>query len=291
MALPPLYRPVADHLPPLYQEDRDSFAEVESYLGLVDEILRAFLMQLDDALAWLSPRAAELLPPGYQPGESRKQTALRIRAVLDELGRLFGYDFPGSWSDLRTENDLPDWETEFARKRRFLERVARLWRRRGTPTGFLSWFCLYFGLEDSADRPLLVEHFKYRPDNHPATGKADEYAHRMSLLAPVSEAFENYDVRREALAFVRAHAPAHLLVRLCWIGPRQRDRYKRILSKPDGSVPDDLDAVRKKIFEEIVSVVPSADGIHLRGEEIAKPRQADRLDLGRLATRINIKDV
>jgi len=53
-----------------------------------------------------------------------------------------------------TENDYvaelksrwPTNEAGLGKRREFLARSARLWRRRGTPRGFLSWFTLYFGM-------------------------------------------------------------------------------------------------------------------------------------------------
>ena len=64
----PLYRQVAEHLPGVYQEDADSWAQIAGYLAPVDALLRAYVAQLEDVTTWLSPDARSMQPPGLPAG-------------------------------------------------------------------------------------------------------------------------------------------------------------------------------------------------------------------------------
>lgn len=280
----PLYTPLAEHLPGIYQEDPLSFAECRGYLGLADALLRQYARQLEELFAWLSPRAPRLLPPGYHPGMSKADVAERVREVLDELGRLFGFEFPDSWHP-------DDTESEFRKKTDFLERASRIWRRRGTPSGFVAWFCLYFDISSLDHRPVLVEHFKYRPEvGYPETGKADRYAHRATLVVPLSAGFDPYERRREVYDFIGRHAPAHILFRVCWIDPE--DRSKVVADLADDALRTTLGApgaeTRECVVEALLrpygGVIPSHDAMHLCPGPDARPGSAGTRGLDRIGT-------
>jgi hypothetical protein len=184
--------------------------------------------------------------------------------VFDELARWFAFRFPESWN-------VTDQEDQLDRKRHFLLRAARFWRRRGTPRGFVAWFCFYFRLFSRPQRPQLMEHFKYRPASHTsgsAPGDDDAYAHRVTLLVPRSEEFREYVRRREAVEFVARNAPAHLVVRVCWVAPG----YRVDLADP---------AAVRAVLERLSQFTPLEDGIHL----VTPPSEGvvtDHLTTGRL---------
>jgi hypothetical protein len=263
----PEYRPIAEHLPAIYQEDPDSWEQVQGFLGLVDDLYRTYLGALDDLTTWLSPEARNVQPPGVA---SPDNPVAAYKAVFAELADWFAYAFPPSWS---TGGDDLD------RQRAFLLRVARLWRRRGTPGGFYTWFCFYFfGLSMPArdDLPIMLEHFKYRAANdnsgatkpNPNSPKPDPSAHRVTLLVPRTAAFDDYSRRREVVQFVAREAPAHLLFRVCWVPPG----YKLSLTNT---------AAVRKVLASLVGYVTYDDGIHLY-EPPATAKAGDRLDEGLL---------
>ena len=250
------YTPIAEHLPAVYAEDPASHDELTGYLALFDTALRAQLAALDDVTTWLSPSAARVEPPGLDPGRDAARQA--YEALQDELAGWFGFRFPDSW---REQSGQPLGEAAWLeRRRQFLLRAARLWRRRGTPRGFHAWFCCFFGLEAPAagqpdPRPILLEHFKYRP---PAA-QPEDYALRITLLVPLGPAFRDFARRREAVRFLEREAPAHLLTRLCWFDP---------------AAPPDLSAVAnvRTLLERITSFVPLADGIRLdKPPDVSRP--------------------
>ena len=190
--LPGSYRPIAEHLPGVYQGDAASFAQVRGYTQLVDALYRAYLAQLDDLTTWLSPDARDVWPPGLQPSAPMEAVYAAYGDVFNEVARWFAFRFPESWN-------LTDEEDELDRERHFLLRVPRFWRRRGTPRGFVAWFCFYFKLFTRPERPQLLEHFKYRPaDDTSGTtaGDEDPYAHRVTLLVPRSGEFRTVSRRR-----------------------------------------------------------------------------------------------
>lgn len=259
----PAYRPIADHLPAVYQEDAQSYGQVRGYLGLLDDLSRAYLAQLDDFLTWLSPEARTVHPPGLDPAGAISWTYEAYGALFDELADWFAFRFPGSWK-------LEDEEAELDRERDFLLRVARLWRARGTPRGFYAWFCFYFELRDPNEQPFLVEHFKYREEGDisgAAPNDPDESAHRGTLFVPIT-AFRDHRRRLEAAEVVARSAPAHLLFRVCWVP----EGFDLNLTKP---------AEVREVLRLIADFVPLEDGIHL-AEEQDEPRSIDHLGLGAL---------
>jgi hypothetical protein len=265
---PSAYTPIAAHLPGAYQQDADSYEQVSGYLGLVDELLRGAAAQLDDLLLWLSPDMRSLRPPGLAPDAQVGEIYARYRALADELASWFGYRFPGSWE----RRDDPD--AELNRKRAFLQRAARLWRRRGTPRGFYAWLVFAFDLWDPQARPIMIEHFRYRDDDSAgaAEGDEDDFAHRVTLLVPLGDRFPDMRRRRELADWVERQAPAHLQVRVCWLAPGD-PRYTGF----DPTKPDDV----RTLLRTIASYTPLEEGIHLEAPPI-EGRAQDSLGLATL---------
>ena len=264
---PSEYTPIAAHLPAVYQEDAESFAQVSGYLGLVDELLRESVLTIDDLLLWLSPQMRALHPPGLPPEADVEQVYDRYRAVADELAAWFGYRFPPSWE----RRDDPD--AELNRKRAFLWRAARLWRRRGTPRGFYSWLVFAFDLWDPGERPIMIEHFRYRDTDPGATADDEDlFAHRITLLVPVSDRFPDLRRRRELAAWVEREAPAHLLVRACWLAPGD-PRYTGFDPAAEADV--------RTLLRTVASYTPLEDGIHLEAPPL-EGRAQDSLGLATL---------
>lgn len=255
------YRPIAEHLPAIYQEDADSWEQVQGFLGLLDDVYRSYLGALGDLTTLLSPEARLVQPPGVDAGQDPTDA---YRAAFAELADWFAWAFPASWAS-------GDDDTDLARQREFLLRVARLWRRRGTPSGFYSWFCFYF---QPSELPILLEHFKYRPPNDdsgsakPDPNVPDEYAHRVTLLVPRTSDFDDYRRRREVVQFVAREAPAHLLFRVCWV--------------PSGfSITLTSTAVVRNLLTTLAGYVAYDDGIHL-DQPPAQATVLDRLGSGQL---------
>ncbi len=260
-----LYRELADHLPGLYREDPESWAELSGYLEVVDHLFRAYLIELEDLPVWLSPSARSVGPPGVPPDQAAGTMYRQYDALFEELAAWSGWKIPGSWRTDSRERNLDRIEG-------FLSRAARVWRRRGTPRGFASWFCLYFRLYRSRERPYLIEHFKYRPPDAATAGAnpddEDEWALRVTLLVPVTSTFEEYARRREARQFLDRHLPAHLLGRLCWV--------------PEGfSLDLDDEGAVRDVIRGLGSFVPHDDGIHLLSRP-ERGRVQDLLDSGHL---------
>ncbi len=260
-----LYQALRDHLPGLYHEDPESWAEVSDFLEIADHLFRAYLVELEDLPVWLSPGARSVPPPGVPPDQAAGTMYRQHDALFRELAAWTAWEIPGSWRTDSRERNLDRIEG-------FLSRAARVWRRRGTPRGFSSWFCLYFRLYRRRERPILIEHFKYRPPEESSTGASpedvDEWALRVTLLVPVTSTFEAYARRREARRFLDRHLPAHLVGRLCWV--------------PEGFALDldDEDAVRG-VIRTLGSYVPHDDGIHLLSPP-ERGRIQDLLDSGHL---------
>jgi hypothetical protein len=149
-----VYLPLAAHLPAVYQEDADSWEQVTEYLGLVDELLRGLLVELDEAGTWLGPEFRTVAVPGLPADAAPDAIVERWFELVDELAAWFGFAFPDSW------HVAGDPDAELDRKRTFLLRAAQIWRRRGTPNGFYAWLVFWFAL--APPLPIMIEHFKYR---------------------------------------------------------------------------------------------------------------------------------
>jgi hypothetical protein len=277
----PIYLPLAEHLPAVYREDAESFRQVESYLGLVDELQRAYVARLDELSTWLSPDALSQWPADRSLDAGEDAVLARYHGLFDELAGWFGFVFPLSWG-----HDAASLE----QRRSFLVRAARLWRRRGTPRGFIDWFSFWFDL-DLPDRPFLVEHFKFGQPTSSDGDVGPDPGLRATLFVPSTERFPNTDRRTEGKRFVDAFAPAHVHVRVCWIRPARADPadppgpYEQLADAPAAGAPDaELEAYRSAVNEllcSLVSVVEHADGIRI-WECIDEGRAIDRLDVGRL---------
>ncbi len=194
-----------------------------------------------------------------------------------------GFTFPASWG-----TDVPG----LARRREFLARSARLWRRRGTPRGFLSWFALYFGIAegDQDEMPYLLEHFK-------APGAAiTGQPWTATLFVPLIESFEPWGRREEAVEFARRYAPAHVLIRVCFVDPTAFAALGVLVAQP--TLPPNPSAAALTQYQadlatqqadlnqllcSVVSVVNHGSAVHIY-ECIDTGEHKDRLDVGRLPT-------
>ena len=266
----PDYVALSTHLPAVYQEDLDSFTQLDSYLGLADDLHRAYVERIEELTTWLSPDALTLWPPASAVGAGDDEILARYLAVYDELGRWFSFRFPVSWG-----TDA----ASLLRRRDFVSTAARLWRRRGTPRGFVRWFCFYFGVEED-DRPWLIEHFKFGQPTAPDGELGPEPWLRATLFVPSTDQFENYSRRREAVSFVARYAPAHVHMRVCFVAPD----FTLEPVPGIGASASDIATYRDRVNELLCTVVTFTDhgnAIHL-WECIDEGRPVDRLGVGRL---------
>jgi hypothetical protein len=266
----PDYLPLARHLPAIYADDAGSFTQLGSYLGLVDDLNRAYVERLAELATWLSPDAIALWPGDVPVDGGGDAVLARYRAVYDELARWFAFTFPPSWgSD----------EGSLAQRREFLARAARLWRRRGTPRGFVDWFTFWFRVA-LVDRPFLVEHFKFGTPTGSAGEEGPDPALRATLFVPSTSQFSDFNRRREAIAFADRYAPAHVQLRVCWVRPGWNlDPVPKA-----GASQADIDAYVKRVngvLCSLVSFVDHANGIRI-WECIDEGRPVDRLNVGQL---------
>lgn len=208
------YTPLAALLPSVYQDDHRSFEQLDSYLGLVDNLQRAYVQRLENLQIWLSPNAITHSWPADSRVDGGADPVIDSYARLyDELASWTGFAFPQWWTvevDGVTRPDL-------ARRRRYLARAARIWRRRGTPRGFVDWISFAFGIEP-AMHPFFLEHFKFgRPECDDATEPGPEPWLRATLLMRSTDRFDRPEMRRLVTTFVETYAPAHVHVRVCWV--------------------------------------------------------------------------
>jgi hypothetical protein len=266
----PDYLPLARHLPAIYADDDASHAQLESYLGLADDLNRAYAERLTELATWLSPDAVRLWPADRPADAGRDPVLARYRAVYDELARWFAFTFPPSWG---TGSDSLD------QRRRFLAGAARLWRRRGTPRGFVDWFVFWFRVAP-ADRPFLVEHFKFGTPTGADGEQGPDPALRATLFVPSGEDFSDFDRRREAISFADRYAPAHVQLRVCWVRPG----WKLEGVPGEGATASDIEAYRARVnllLCSLVSFVDHAHGIRI-WECVDEGRPVDRLNVGQL---------
>jgi hypothetical protein len=275
----PDYTRLAAQLPAVYHEDQSSYAQVDAFLGLADELNRAIVERLEDLLAGLGPDAVLRWPADVPLDAGPDALLASYLGTYDQVAAWAGFTFPSSWN--RDEDGL-------LRRREFLARCARLWRRRGTPRGFLSWFCLYFGVSDP-DRPYLVEHFKA-----PGAGVTGE-PFTATLFVPAGP-FSDWNRRLEAADFAARYAPAHVLMRVCFIDPAIFATLSVFAAAPVlAASPDSAQlaayaaaiatqqADLNALLCSVVSVVSHGNAIHIY-ECIDEGRAIDRLDVGRLPT-------
>ncbi len=281
-------------LPALYQDDAVSFAQVDAYLGLADDLNEAVVELIEDLTFGLGPDAALRWPTDLPLSAGPDALVASLTERYDALAAWFAFDVPTSWGS---------GEQGLAARREFVARAARIWRRRGTPQGFLDWFTLYFAYrpatadDDGDEVPFLLEHFKvpggnFSPDPYTAT-----------LFVPNLPQFSDYRRRIEAAQFTRWYAPAHVSLRLCFIAPG-RLATQATFSTPLTLAPDaDEDAVTeysktlrdhakelRQLACDIVSLVDHANGIHIYGcDDDGIPvndteRSVDHIDIGKLPT-------
>lgn len=283
---------ISSSLPPVYQEDERSFAQVDAFLGLADELSHVVIERLEDVLTTLGPDATLRWPADLPLDAGADALVEHHLATYDEVARWASVTFPSSWAG--TERGLQQ-------RRELLSRCTRLWRRRGTPRGFLSWFCLWFDLP-AVGRPYLLEHFKA-----PGAGLTGE-PYTATLFVPTSvpvpstgdpsatRGFVDWERREEAADFVRRYAPAHVSIRVCFTDPAVFDDLAVLASPPalpDDPTASDLTAYAKAVEQQqndlnallcsVVSVVSHASGIHLY-ECVDAGRGVDRLGVGLLPT-------
>lgn len=276
----PDYTRLAAQLPPVYQDDPASYVQVDAYLGLADELNHAIVERLEDLALALGPDATLRWPSDLPLNAGADALLGAYLSTYDGLARWVGFTFPAGW---------PTGEPGVQRRREFLARSTRLWRRRGTPRGFLSWFAFYFGLQPP-QLPYLVEHFKapggrLTPDPWTAT-----------LFVPATT-FEEWARREQALDFVRSYAPAHVAMRTCFVDPDLFDKLA-VLVDPPPRLPTeptaaDLQAYRAAVATQqanlngllcsVVSEVSHDSGVHVH-LCIDEGRNVDRLDVGLLPT-------
>lgn len=260
----PDYTRLAEHLPAVYQEDAASFAQVDAFLGLLDELNHAHLERLADLGQVVSPDAALLWPADLPLDAGADAVLAAYRAAYDEVATWSGFTFPASWG---TD------EAGIAKRRAFLARATRLWRRRGTPRGFLDWFTFAFDIAP-ADRPYLLEHFKVPGPQLP------DPALTATLFVRSTAQFADFRRRHEAIAFVAWHAPAHVHVRLCWTRPDFVPPAPPAPGAPAAEVTT-YRADLRALLCSVTSFVDHANGIHI-WECIDEGRTVDRLDVGHL---------
>lgn len=279
----PDYLPLALSLPAVYQEDQDSFAQLDSYLGLADDLLRGAVGLLEDAEAWLSPEATAFWPPGLPLDAGDAAVLAAYRAVYDEAATWFAYRMPVTWGV-----DGSGIE----RRREVVRRAAHTWRSRGTPRGLVEWFCLAFGVPTEppdvgeADiRPVLVEHFRVADPANPSTHAHHPWLHA-TLFVPATAQFLDHGRRREAIAFVDRYAPAHVWVRVCWTKPGAADEYADLVrdAPAPGASPAEVaawTALVRRVLCSLVSFVDHANGVRI-WECVDDGEGKDRLGVGRL---------
>lgn len=273
-------------LPPLYAQDTESFAQLDAYLGLTDDLARAQIEALEDAAAIVGPDAALRWPTDLPITAGPEALFAHYLARYDTLGQWVAFSFGTRW---------PLGEAGIEQRRRFLGRAVRLWRRRGTPRGFLDWFCLYFDLDEVLARPVLLEHRKA------IGGPFQDSPCTATLFIPVSAAFSTWEQRQEAAEFVRHYAPAHVLLRVCFVLPEIFDDLG-VFTNPavlaPGETAADLAAYGQDLLDQqrrlrellcsVVSVVSHANGIRLYGCPADDPplpeRHHDHLGIGALPT-------
>ncbi len=258
------YTRIAEQLPALYQDDHDSYVQLDAFLGLLDDLNHAFLERLFDLGLTLSPDAVLVWPADVPLDAGAEALLASYLAAYDELATWTGFRFPASWGA-----DEPG----LAKRRAFLARSARFWRRRGTPRGFLDWFTFAFDVLP-ADRPYLLEHFKA-----PGPQLTDPEL-RATLFVRSTALFSDYRRRKEAIDFVDFYSPAHVDIRVCWTRPDFTVPAAPAVGAAAAAV-NTYRADLRALLCSITSFIDHANGIHI-WECIDEGRTVDRLDVGRL---------
>jgi len=272
-------------LPALYHEDPVSYEQVDGYLGLADTLHEAMLELIEDLEFGVGPDASLRWPTDVPLHAGADTLLAELNARYDALAQWFAYETPGSWGG---------GEQGLAARRQFLAKAARLWRRRGTPSGFIDWFCVYFGITEPEHRPYLLEHFKV------PGGTFDAEPYTATLFVPNSAPFQDYRRRLEAAQFARWYAPAHVALRVCYVDvgaiESETGLAEPAVLAPDGN-DDAVTEYAKKAAQQaidlrglacsVVSVVNHSNGITIYGcvlDGETTERAIDLLDLGKLPT-------
>jgi hypothetical protein len=280
----PDYTRLADQLPAVYQESPASFSQVDAYLGLADELSHAIVERLEDLLLSLSPDAVLRWPTDLPLDAGEDELLASYLRTYDDIAAWAGFTFPTSWGIDEAGVSL---------RREYLARCSRLWRRRGSPRGFLSWFSLYFGLSAITavpEVPYLLEHF--RAPGAAVTGEP----FTATLFVPYHPTFSDWTRREEAVEFARRYAPAHVAMRVCFVDPDDFAELAVLLVDPvllPGANAAAREAYQADVVTQqadlnallcsVVSVIDHASGVHIF-ECIDKGRPVDRLDVGHLPT-------
>jgi hypothetical protein len=267
------YTRLAQYLPAVYQDDAASFAQVDAFLGLADELNHAYLERLEDLSLVLGPDAALRWPTDLPPDAGSDALVEAYLAVYDEVATWAAFAFPASWGQD---------EAGVVQRRQFLAKAARIWRRRGTPRGFLDWLCLAFRIAPET-RPYLLEHFKVAGPQVPDPELA------ATLFVPSTPELADHRRRHEVIEFVDWYAPAHVLLRVCWTRPDFAVPAPPVL--PEHPTPAQVEAFQgavdlyrddlRALLCSITSFVDHANGIRI-WECIDEGRAIDRLDVGHL---------
>lgn len=279
------YTRTAATLPAVYNEDAVSYSQLDAFLGLADALHQGLLELLEDLSFATGPDAALRWPTDLALNTGADALLADLAERYDALAQWFAFETPGSWGVA---------EQGVATRRLFLSKASRLWRRRGTPAGFIDWFCVYFGIDSSQHRPYLLEHFKV-----PGGGfEAEPYT--ATLFVPNSTPFADYRRRLEAAQFARWYAPAHVAVRVCYV-PVGAIEAEIGLADP-AQLPANptaaqysqyvTDAVQQSIDLRtlacnVVSVVDHGNGIHIYGCGLPgdePERSIDLLGIAKLPT-------
>lgn len=281
------YTRTAATLPALYQDDAASFAQVDAFLGLADDLAESMVATIEELASLMGPDAVLRWPHDVPLSAGSTALLASLTERYDALGEWFAFDVPSSWGQ---------GEVGVAARRRFLAKAARLWRRRGTPRGFVDWFCTYFDIQSPEDRPFLLEHFKI------PGAPLSALPYTATLFVPNSPRFVDYRRRVETSQFVEWYAPAHLAMRVCYVAVGDLEGLPAVATL--SPTETDVTAYREALFTQlmllrelacsVVSVVDHANGIHLYGcdpatvppIDLGEPRSVDHLSVGHLPTDI-----
>jgi hypothetical protein len=241
---------------------------------LTDELNHAYVERLEDLALTLGPDAALRWPADLPLDAGGDALIAAYLGAYDEVAAWAAFTFPASW-ELN--------EAGVVIRRDFLARMARIWRRRGSPRGFLDWFCLAFGVSP-ASRPYLLEHFKVS-----GAPLADPEL-TATLFVPSTAQYSDYRRRHEATEFVRWYAPAHVALRVCWARP---DFTPPEPPAPPGkdATPAELEQFRTKVQTyrgdlrnllcSVAAFIDHANGVRI-WKCVDEGRSVDRLDIGHL---------
>ena len=73
---------VAQELPAVFRDDAESFAQLDGYLSIVDEVLRGYADRVAETPSWLSP-AASAWPPGVPVDAGWEDVRLALVDLYD----------------------------------------------------------------------------------------------------------------------------------------------------------------------------------------------------------------